>query len=246
MNTIKFLLRQELIGTDLPLPVPTKTVLPEWFKELKYTDKNRNIKGCVPFLEAVTTGYVLKVPQDFEIKWNVTTKKDNQLLKDAFINYAGDYHIIDPTLNFNQGRQQEAHPLNQVGEKCPFLKKHGNYKIPKLLNPFIIQTPPGYSCMFIPLLNNTDERFTPLAGIVHTDKFYAPVNFPYIINAPLEKTVDSVVKKGTPFIQIIPFKRESWKMKVEPVNTKKHWYSYFSLSTTIIHAYKNLFWNKTK
>jgi hypothetical protein len=35
-------------------------------------------------------------------------------------------------------------------------------------------------------------------------------------------TLETVIKKGTPYVQIIPFKRDSWKMiKLNQENKKK-------------------------
>ena len=38
------------------------------------------------------------------------------------------------------------------------------------VSPCTIKTPPGYSCLFVPPLNNTDDRFSIIPGIVDTDK----------------------------------------------------------------------------
>ena len=48
-------------------PVPAKTVIPEWFRKLPAVDKNHvtasnnglTIKRCMPFLDALTTGWIL-------------------------------------------------------------------------------------------------------------------------------------------------------------------------------------------
>jgi hypothetical protein len=53
--------------------------------------------------------------------------------------------------------------------------------------------------------------FTILPGIVDTDEYYAPINFPMVINDP---NFEGLIPKGTPIAQVIPFKRESWKMEI--------------------------------
>ena len=72
----------------------------------------------------------------------------------------------------------------------------------KFLNPWRIYTPPGYSVMFMTPTYQFEKRFTVLPGIVETDSYHH-VNFPSIWHT----TKDAVIERGTPFIQVIPFKK---------------------------------------
>jgi len=80
---------------------------------------------------------------------------------------------------------------------------------------------PGYSCLFTPPLNRVDERFEIINGVVDTDIYKEYINFPFFLKKDylLKNVKDgkffSIIEKGTPYCQIIPFKRESWKMKIE-------------------------------
>ena len=49
------------------------------------------------------------------------------------------------------------------------------------------------------------------------------------------------MKKGTPYVQIIPFKKESWQMNIKPVKNKK---SVFLYPMKLLHNYKTAFWRK--
>ena len=53
--------------------------------------------------------------------------------------------------------------------------------------------------------------FTIMPGIVDTDTFDHPVNFPFQMN---EKGFEGVIKAGTPMVQVIPFKRDEWEMQI--------------------------------
>jgi hypothetical protein len=53
------------------LPIPIKHNLPNWYKDLKHDLKLRTVKGCKPFLDSLTSGYLLKLPQDISVKHNV-------------------------------------------------------------------------------------------------------------------------------------------------------------------------------
>ena len=56
-------------------PVRAVQNIPDWFKNIKeHNHKKRTIKGCVPFLDAFTAGYILKMPSDFYINHNYTNK----------------------------------------------------------------------------------------------------------------------------------------------------------------------------
>jgi len=81
---------------------------------------------------------------------------------------------------------------------------------PKWINHWAIRTPKGYSTMFVQPMHR-ESVFTILPGIVDTDEYYAPINFPMVINDP---NFEGLIPKGTPIAQVIPFKRESWKMEI--------------------------------
>jgi hypothetical protein len=74
----------------------------------------------------------------------------------------------------------------------------------KLHNYWTVRTSPGWSCLFTPAINRHDGRLQVLSGIVDTDTYHAPVNFPFLVTA-----VDGVytLEKGTPLVQVLPFRR---------------------------------------
>ena len=79
---------------------------------------------------------------------------------------------------------------------------------PKWINPWGIKTPKGYS-IFIKNLPHRESIFTILEGVVDTDEYHVPVNFPFVIN---DVNFEGLIPAGTPIAQILPFKRENWKM----------------------------------
>ena len=74
----------------------------------------------------------------------------------------------------------------------------------KFHNPWTIRTPPGWSCLFTAPLNHTNDVVQILAGVVDTDRYQAPVNFPFVTIAG---DGTHVLEKGTPLVQVIPFQR---------------------------------------
>jgi hypothetical protein len=74
----------------------------------------------------------------------------------------------------------------------------------KFHNYWTIRTPPGVSCLFVPPLNRPNPVFEVVSGVVDTDKYVAHVNFPFF---PLAADGLHRLAKGTPLVQVIPFRR---------------------------------------
>jgi len=85
-----------------------------------------------------------------------------------------------------------------------------------------------------------------LPGIVDTDTYDAEINFPFIINGDKYPKLDTVFEKGIVFAQVIPFKRESWKMELIKQKEMRNDSFLYKWLTKIRHRYKNLIWNKKK
>lgn len=223
MPTIKFTDITGQVPKHL-YPVPGKQSIPEWLKNLTpYLGKefqptgpnqtNQTAKRCVPMLDAVMTGYTIRLPHDLAI-----TEEE------------GAPYYTWPTglgIEFHSPSQVSTHEAGQRG-----------YAIPKIMNPWGIQTPPGYSSLFIPVLNGDPSPITPFAGVVDTDTYVTPVNFPFI----LEPDFNGIVHAGTPIVQVIPFRRESWRMEVTDGNTDEINRVKATLKTVFRNAYRNMWW----
>jgi hypothetical protein len=169
-------------------PVPAKEVMPDWFKRLPPVDKSRvsttdnglTVKRCMPFLDALTTGWILPLAATvrIDIKDNGTT--------------------VDTGWEFDRAMTSN-HSAYQVA---------GNPHLPrppcKFHNFWTIRTPKGYSCLFIPPMNRGNGVFEIVAGVVDTDEYTSIIHFPFFATAP-----DGLytLEKGTPLVQVIPFRR---------------------------------------
>jgi len=227
-------------------PIPAKLNIPDWYKKLESSWQKKTIKSCMPFLDSLSAGYILKLDQDFYIKHNFINEENNKKDSSFRVSYHGMHDLFSiKGMNLNSGHP-EIHPPEQLGEKCPFNKKNIGLSYYKILNPYTIKTPPGYSCLFVPLLNNNDDRFEIISGIVDTDTFEIPINFPIIINGDKYPTLETVIKRGTPYVQVIPFKRDKWKMKTTEGSKSKDFIKHLKITKFLWNNYKNLFWNKKK
>lgn len=242
---IEFSAHEDYFALKEDYPIPTKLNIPEWYKKLEHSVLNKTIKGCIPFLDTLTSGYLLKIPQDFHIRHNVNNKNEKgEIFKDSFQTFGLHDHLQSlhaKCINLNSGI--DIHPIKQV-EGSPFIEKNKNLPFYKILNPWKIKTPKGYSCLFVPPLNNSDDRFSIIPGIVDTDTFPNEINFPIIINGDKYTVLEHTIKKGTPYVQIIPFKRDSWKMTFKSRNQKELQNSRLFYGLKVLNIYKEKYWIK--
>jgi hypothetical protein len=242
---IEFSSHEDYFALKEDYPIPVKLNIPEWYKKLNHTILNKTVKGCVPFLDSLTSGYLLKIPQDFYIRHNIDNKNEKgENFKDSFQTFAlhDMPHLLHAkSINLNSGI--DIHPIKQL-EGSPFIEKNKNLPFYKILNPWRIKTPKGYSCLFVPPLNNSDDRFSIIPAIVDTDTFPNEINFPIVINGDKYPVLETIIKKSTPYVQIIPFKREPWKMSLKKIQPKKIQNSRLFYGLKLLNIYKDRYWNK--
>jgi len=242
---IEFSAHEDYFAFKEDYPIPAKLNIPEWYKNLNHTILNVTVKGCMPFLDSLTAGYILKMPQDFHIRHNVDNKNQKgEEIKDSFQTF-GLYNLSQllqaKFINLNYGL--DFHQIKQV-EGSPFIEKNKNLPFHKILNPWTIKTPKGYSCLFVPPLNNSDDRFSIIPGIVDTDVHPLEINFPIIINGDKYPILETTIEKGTPYVQIIPFKRDNWKMVTKSKEQKIIQSNKILYGLKIINKYKDRYWKK--
>ena len=238
---IEFSAHEDYFALKEDYPIPTKLNIPEWYKNLGHTINNKTVKGCMPFLDSLTAGYILKIPQDFYIRHNVLNENEE---KDSFQTF-GLYEMFQ-LLNkkmINLNSALDVHSIKQL-EGSPFVDKNKKLPFYKILNPWKIKTPKGYSCLFVSPLNNSDDRFSIIPAIVDTDTFPNEINFPIVINGDKYPILEDTIKKGTPYVQIIPFKRDNWKMNIKSRNQKEIINSRMFAGLNLLNMYKQKYWNK--
>jgi len=219
---IKFCAINENMLDVWPHPEPASKFIPEEYKKLKrFADDNLHaptVKTCIPFLDSLTAGYIIPFDQDYVLDG----------VEDEF--------TITPT-----NREQHDfgfHGKIQLPEKW---HKTTGKNAGKFHNKWLIKTPPGYSCLFIKPMNRLEPRFEIIAGVVDTDTYVNVINFPFIVH---EKNKQFLIKKGEPMVQVIPFKRESWKKWSGFYFEKLHGKTISLLNSVWVDRYKKFFWNK--
>jgi hypothetical protein len=231
-------------GIDIEQPQPASKFIPDWYKNMEsYIDGNKKpdgaggtkatIKKCIPVFDAITAGYIITLPADVYVSIKEYETKDS----------ATGNKIENLPIKKMQHFEWSSlgligfHPVEQAPEH-PNLKPHA---YPKWNNPWAIKTPKGYSTLFVQPMHR-ESVFTILPGIVDTDIYTAPVNFPMVINDP---NFEGLIPQGTPIAQVIPFKREGWQMEIGSIEELKEQYNITQkLQTKFFDRYKQMFWTR--
>jgi|TARA_R100000081_G_C4777257_1_gene149322 hypothetical protein len=243
-NIIEFSTHEDLLEDKLLQPIPAKQDIPNWYKNLeKHSINNFSIKGCIPVRDMIMGGYLLKLPITMMIDFNKFNPEINK--KDVFVKYGRIENMEkEKLMEYNINFDNSAHATEQLGDESPHIKRNKFFAVPKILNPFLIKTPPGYSCLFIPPQHRSRDYFEILPAIVDTDKYFNFINFPYTWCGEKKENFNVVIKKGTPYVQVIPFKRENWKYILTKINQKKISKFNVRYNTNLLNIYLKNIWSK--
>jgi len=215
-----------IFGLDFFPPKPAVKEVPDWYKNtpdyvgeqgkkiINSDNTVHTIKKCMPVFDAIISGYILYTQVDVQV-----SQQDNL-----------------PYYNWSDQGAIAFHPI----EQAPLHPKKNAAPYPKWNNPYAIATPPGYSVLFTQPMHR-ESVFTILEGIVDTDKYKAPVNFPFILK---DTKWEGIIPAGTPMAQIIPFKRESWQYKIGSDKERQEQEKiHKKLKTLFFNSYKRQFWS---
>lgn len=89
-----------------------------------------------------------------------------------------------------------------------------------------IRTPKGISCFIMQPFYDFEKKFTILPRVVDTDVYHGPLPVIGYLNTP--ETV--FLNAGDPLLQVIPFPRQEYKMKITkdcPSREANYWFSNF-------------------
>jgi hypothetical protein len=188
--------------------VPASKTLPDWYKKasiLKEGDPPfaaQHIKSCLPFFDAMTQGYIVPLWSDVHVRTDID----------------GETGQLGPIFTWkDENTVIEAHVPTQT-EGMPVMEgtKATGGRAFKFANPWLIETPKGYSTLFVAPLNNCNPNFQMISAIVATDSYMNQILFPFIWTGP--EDYEGVITRGTPLIQLIPFKRDDFQHELRTFN----------------------------
>jgi hypothetical protein len=217
---ISFYPGSEEIYNNIPCPVTTKSLIPQWYKDIVMPEGFLSVKNCVPFLDTLSSGYT-------QVTWD-------------------DIHVENIN-NKLEVYSDNSRGVSQFGirGRSDIEISGAFHKIELLwMRPWSVELPEGYSALVTHPINRYDLPFITLSGIVDFDTYnHVRVgNVPFYIYSDFE----GVIPKGTPMFQIIPIKREDWESTKE-IYDETVWQEKekkrYSMETK---AYKKMFWQKKK
>lgn len=182
-------------------PVPAKNKVPKWYSLSDRYEKNENgeyylnhlggklfsYKACPALLDIFVSGYLYVTPCD------ITFYKENGEYVVKTEKGYEDFCAARPAMqNFEVPHGHMAKHFHWYPNWAPRLPK-------------------GYSALYITPINRFDLPFITTAGIIDNDKMDTPGLIPFFLKDGFEGTIPA----GTPYVQIIPFKREDWQMEIK-------------------------------
>jgi hypothetical protein len=212
-------------------PLPSVRFIPSWYKKIpQYVNNekklkfplnqnglNLTLKKCVPFLDAMTYGYMCYLEDDIYVE---------QINGEPFIRWRTNGELVS-WHHFDQS----------VGVPIPS-EYHGVFG--KWGNDWGIKVPNGYSVLFSHPSNRIDLPFYTLSGLVNVDDYNVPVQFPFL----LKKDFEGFIYSKTPVCQLFMIKNDSWKSNVKNYNKKRTFIIHKMFRTTFVNSYKKNFWKK--
>lgn len=221
---IEFSTNDELALSMFP-PVPASAAMPDWYKSLPLSVVERSFKnnfnttfsakGCVPIMDYLTSGYVLRLHTD--VGFTVEESNGEEVV---WWHTGSGADCIGIHSNIQL-------PILINGVKKPYVK---------FILPWTIKVPPGYSCLFYQPEFMFNEHLRLLPAIVDCDVYNQRINFPgYLLKQGTFK-----IDAGTPLIVVLPYKRDEWTSKL----TLTEEFKPNPVTRFLERGYKKLFHNK--
>lgn len=185
-------------------PEPAYKKIPQWYRDLNkhwssndladldpVNDRggdgsNVSTKLCLPFQDAMSTGYMYCLEDDIKV----------ELARDGKpkISWNKNVMLMDKRTNVDLAIPNNVHPI------------HFGYKMQ-----WFYETPPGYSLLFTMPINRPDLPFWTPSGLVDADIWGLPAFLPLFLN----RNFEGIIPEGTPVAQMIPIKREPWNLVID-------------------------------
>jgi hypothetical protein len=200
-QVIEFWSKDQSVKDTINPPELSRKNVPSWYKILpKGLGQNRTkvfldhngvanpgLKTCAPFFDALSFGYVIRLHCDIQVERN-----------------GEDFKMTwgSPIKPLSSRSEEIAVDLPRISGFSPFTQA---WEIP-----YGFKVPKGYSVLITNPLNRNDLPTFSTSGIMDADEYLGPGAVPFALSLDFE----GVIKAGTPILQIIPFKRDSWQSKI--------------------------------
>jgi len=198
-------------------PEPIIKTIPEWFRKADRFAVNPQTgepwinpqdggkvptwKACPAIFDIMGTGYTLRTPCDIEFFLSDNGTISAKVLDQTYQDF------IHPRMPM----PQFYHPEGYYQEHFAWFADWG------------VEVPDGYSILYSHPFNRFELPFLSTSGIIDNDKVDLLGTMPFFIRQGWQ----GVLPAGTPYMQMIPFKRENWESeifieKLENMHKKHH------------------------
>lgn len=185
-------------------PSPTIKTIPEWYRKADRFAINPHTnepwvdprdggkvptwKACPAIFDIMGTGYVYKTPCDIEVlevNGKIKVKVLNRQMQDFVAERPAMPQFVPP-----QGYHEDHFAW---------------------WSDWAVRVPDGYSVLYTQPFNRFELPFITTSGIIDNDKVNLPGTMPFFI----VKGYTGVIPAGTPYAQMLPFKRENWVSELD-------------------------------
>jgi len=227
----KNILKHASYNDAIPTIFPAKQAIPEWYKngvridnlddskKVKILPVQSGFKLCTPFLDSMTSGYMIPLMVDIAVKQTEggPSITYSNILGDPISIRENDF--ANSTLPTPEGMSQ----LHFVWKTYIALK-----------------IPTGYSALITHPLNRFDLPFITLSGVADGEFVMPHGQIPVFFSS----TFEGVIEKGTPIAQIFLFKQENWSSEIDKSIIQEGLINSDKAMTTAYGYYKKNFWKK--
>ena len=149
-----------------------------------------------------------------------------------------DTWVLPDGENYENSYASPTHSKHQLMEdNFSFLRGDGSTEQPydafKFKVPWCVATPPGYSSLYLDPFLHQNKYFRTWQGTMDTDMFNRMDDNTQVIVYPLHNK-SFVITKGTPILQIVPYRREQWTASYMNMDGS----AYISENSHITSSYK--------
>lgn len=186
-------------------PAPIGKTIPTWYRQAdrfakdpatnQYAEMPKiggripTWKACPAVFDILGSGYTYRTPCDIEFAEDGAGSIQARILDEQHQNF-----LLD------------REPLHQFVVPQGYHARHFAWWAD-----WAVELPEGYSALYMHPLNRFELPFITTNGIVDNDKDHLPGTMPFFFL----KGITGILPKGTPYAQIIPFKREHWESEID-------------------------------
>ena len=187
------------------VPEPVIKTLPKWYRKADRFATNPSTgkpwempdgsgkiptwKACPAIFDIMGAGYVYKTPCDMEVYLDASGLIQISVSDEKYKDFI-----------------QDRPPMPQFKHPHGYHDKHFAWWAD-----WAVELPEGYSALYTQPFNRFELPFLTTSGIIDNDKVKLPGTMPFFIIKGFTGTIPA----GTPYAQILPFKRDHWESEID-------------------------------